>query len=42
VVIEDLTPITMFIGANASGKSNILDGLYFLRHALTNNRLYRK
>ena len=31
VVIDDLTPITVFIGANSAGKSNILDALYFLR-----------
>jgi predicted ATPase len=32
VTIDDLTPITVFIGANSSGKTNILDALYFLRH----------
>ncbi len=31
VVIEDLTPITVFIGANSSGKTNIMDALRFLR-----------
>ncbi len=32
VVIDDLQPITVFIGANSSGKTNILDALHFLRH----------
>ncbi|MCX6049788.1 MAG: AAA family ATPase [Chloroflexi bacterium] len=32
VEIADLTPITVFIGANSSGKTNILDALYFLRN----------
>src|SRR5579872_6947656 len=31
VTIDNLTPITVFIGANSSGKSNILDALHFLR-----------
>ena len=31
----DFTPITVFIGANSSGKTNILDALYFLRTAVT-------
>ncbi|GIK64940.1 MAG: hypothetical protein BroJett018_27340 [Chloroflexota bacterium] len=31
VTIEDLTPLTVFIGANSSGKTNIVDGLHFLR-----------
>jgi len=33
VTIDNLTPITVFIGANSSGKTNILDGLYFLRES---------
>src|SRR5262245_13180907 len=32
VTIDNLTPITVFIGANSSGKTNILDALHFLRH----------
>jgi predicted ATPase len=35
VNIDSLTPITVFIGANSSGKTNILDGLRFLRDAVT-------
>jgi predicted ATPase len=31
VAINELTPIMVFIGANSSGKTNILDALYFLR-----------
>ncbi|RIK42626.1 MAG: hypothetical protein DCC55_08215 [Chloroflexi bacterium] len=31
VEIDNLTPLTVFIGANSAGKSNILDALYFLR-----------
>lgn len=31
VEIADLTPITVFIGANASGKTNIIDGMSFIR-----------
>ena len=31
VTIDDLQPINVFIGANASGKTNILDALYFTR-----------
>src|SRR5579864_8630592 len=34
VTIDDLTPIAVFIGANSSGKSNILDALYFVRYAI--------
>src|SRR5262245_2171752 len=34
VTIDNLTPITVFIGANSSGKTNILDSLYFLRDAI--------
>src|SRR5262249_11698753 len=33
VTIENLTPITVFVGANSSGKSNILDALHFVRYA---------
>src|SRR5258707_4928659 len=33
VEIDNLTPITVFIGANSSGKSNILDALHFMRYA---------
>jgi predicted ATPase len=33
VEIDNLTPITVFIGANSSGKTNILDALHFLRYA---------
>lgn len=36
VEITNLTPITVFIGANSSGKSNLLDGLYFLHKTLKN------
>src|SRR5262245_35587402 len=34
VVIDDLQPINVFIGANSSGKTNMLDALYFLRDAI--------
>jgi predicted ATPase len=33
VEINDLTPITVFIGANSSGKSNIFEAVHFLRYA---------
>lgn len=33
VEINDLTPITVFIGANSSGKTNIIDGLKFLQES---------
>lgn len=33
VTIDNLTPLTVFIGANSSGKTNIVDGLKFLREA---------
>jgi predicted ATPase len=36
-VTIELTPITVFIGANSSGKTNILDALYFLRYAMDND-----
>ena len=32
--VIDLTPITVFIGANSSGKSNILDALHFVRRTV--------
>ena len=35
VEINDLTPITVFVGANASGKSNTVDALRFLRYVNT-------
>lgn len=34
VTIDNLTPITVFIGANSSGKTNIVDGLRFLRECI--------
>lgn len=34
VEIDDLTPITVFIGPNSSGKSNILDAMDFTRRLL--------
>jgi predicted ATPase len=34
VTIEDLTPITVFVGANSSGKTNIVDGLRFRRDSI--------
>jgi predicted ATPase len=34
VEIDKLTPITVFVGANSSGKSNIVDGLKFLRYTI--------
>lgn len=33
VTIDNLTPITVFIGENASGKTNLLDALYFFRES---------
>jgi predicted ATPase len=36
-VTIELSPITVFIGANSSGKTNIVDALYFLRDALESN-----
>lgn len=33
VTIDNLTPITVFIGANSSGKTNIIDALYFIQQA---------
>src|SRR5258707_7886779 len=33
VEIDNLTPLTVFIGANSSGKTNILDALHFVRYA---------
>ncbi len=37
VTIDNLTPITVFVGANSSGKTNILDALHFMRRALEKN-----
>jgi predicted ATPase len=37
VTIDDLRPITVFIGANSSGKTNILDALHFFRDATTHS-----
>ncbi|GIK67484.1 MAG: chromosome segregation protein SMC [Chloroflexota bacterium] len=34
VTIDNLTPLTVFIGANSSGKTNIIDGLRFLQDAV--------
>ncbi len=34
VTIDNLTPITVFVGANSSGKTNILDALHFVRYAI--------
>ncbi|MBZ0319979.1 MAG: ATP-binding protein [Anaerolineae bacterium] len=39
VTIENLTPLTVLIGANSSGKTNVIDGLYFLREANTTTLL---
>ncbi len=39
VTIEDLTPITVLIGPNSSGKTNILDALYFLRDMMSEDIL---
>src|SRR5690606_4890073 len=35
VTIDDLQPINVFIGANSSGKTNIIDALYFMREMLS-------
>jgi len=35
-VTIDLSPITVFIGANSSGKTNIVDGLRFHRDSSKN------
>jgi len=35
VTIDDLQPINVFIGANSSGKSNLIDALYFTRDSLS-------
>lgn len=35
VTIDNLTPLTVFIGANSSGKTNIVDGLRFLQECTT-------
>lgn len=37
VEINDLTPITVFIGENSAGKTNILDALYFLRDGVADD-----
>lgn len=34
VTLEDLTPITVLVGANSSGKTNVVDGLRFARQAI--------
>jgi predicted ATPase len=34
VTIDNLTPITVFIGANSSGKTNILEALRFKRYSI--------
>lgn len=36
--ILHFTPLTVFVGANSSGKSNILDTLHFLRDIAVDNR----
>jgi predicted ATPase len=33
VLLEDLSPITLLVGTNATGKSNVIDALRFLRDA---------
>ncbi|MHB8625500.1 MAG: AAA family ATPase [Aggregatilineales bacterium] len=40
VTIDNLTPITVFIGANSSGKSNILDALRFLRYSIAERNIF--
>lgn len=37
VTIDNLTPLTVFIGANSSGKTNIVDALSFLRRMVQQN-----
>ena len=39
IVLTDLTPATVLIGANGSGKSNILQFLHLLHHMLSRRRL---
>lgn len=39
VTIDDLTPITVFIGANSSGKTNVVEALRFMRYAATRGPL---
>src|SRR5438128_1140175 len=34
VTVDNLTPITVFIGPNSSGKTNIADGLFFVQDVL--------
>ncbi len=38
VTIDDLQPLTVLIGANSSGKTNIVDGLYFLHRLVSDNQ----
>lgn len=40
VTIDDLTPITVFIGANSSGKTNIIDALKFWQEGASRSRGY--
>ena len=37
VTIDNLTPLTVFIGANSSGKTNIVDAMSFLRRMFREN-----
>jgi predicted ATPase len=37
VTIDNLTPLTVFIGANSSGKTNIVDALSFLQRMVQQN-----
>jgi predicted ATPase len=39
VEINFSTPITVFIGANSSGKTNIIDGLHFLRNMVQSDTM---
>jgi len=39
VTIDNLTPITVFVGANSSGKTNIFDAFRFLRDAETDGTI---
>ena len=40
-VLDGLTPITVLIGANSSGKTNIVDGLRFMRFLNSEGQRYR-
>ncbi|HLY28403.1 MAG TPA: AAA family ATPase [Aggregatilineales bacterium] len=40
VTIDDLTPITVLVGSNSSGKSNIVDALHFLRTSITEKNVF--